>query len=80
MVRQRWALGGGVPERLTLLVDSTVVVRDGLEQAGAERGDNSKQRRRAYHYPLLAFVKETGDCLGVGGRAGSAQSAADAAQ
>ena len=40
MVRQRWALAGGAPKKLTLMLDSTVVVRYGQKQAGAERGYN----------------------------------------
>ena len=59
MVRRRWALGGGVPERLTLLVDSTVVVRYGLKQAGAEWGYNPKKRGRASHHPLLEAAPKT---------------------
>lgn len=80
MVRRRWALGGGVPKRLTLLMDSTVVVRYGRRQAGAERGYNPKKRGRPSHHPLLAFVRETGDCLGVRWRAGGAHTADGAAE
>ena len=39
VVRQRWRLGG-VPRALTLTLDSTVSVRYGRKQAGAERGYN----------------------------------------
>lgn len=35
MVRRRWALAGRAPKGLTLVVDSTVVVRYGRKQAGA---------------------------------------------
>ena len=75
MVRRRWALSGGTPKRLTLVVDSTVVVRYGRRQAGAEVGYNPKKRGRPSHHPLLAFVRETGDCLGVRWRGGSAHTA-----
>ena len=75
MVRQRWAQAGGAPKRLTLMMDSTVVVRYGLKQAGAERGYNPKKRGRPSHHPLLAYIRETGDCLGVRWRAGSAHTA-----
>ena len=45
MVRQRWALlPGGAPKKLTLMLDSTVVVRYGHKQAGAEVGYNPKKR------------------------------------
>ena len=80
MVRRRWALGRGVPKRLTLVMDSTVVVRYGLKQAGAERGYNPKKRGRPSHHPLPAFVRETGDCLGVRWRAGGAHTAEGAAE
>ena len=80
MVRRRWALGGRVPKKLTLLLDSTVVVRYGLKQAGAERGYNPKKRGRPSHHPLLAFIRETGDCLGVRWRGGSAHTADGAAE
>ena len=80
MVRQRWALAGGAPQRLTLMLDSTVVVRYGLKQAGAERGYNPKKRGRPSHHPLLAFVRETGDCMGVRWRAGAAHTAEGAGE
>ena len=44
MVRRRWALSGGAPKGLTLVVDSTVVVRYGRKQAGAEVGYNPRAR------------------------------------
>lgn len=71
MVRKRWALAGGAPKKLTVMMDSTVVVRYGKRQAGAERGYNPKKRGRPSHHPLVAYVRETGDCLGgcAGGRA-----------
>ena len=65
MVRQRWALAGSVPKKLTLMLDSTVVVRYGQKQAGAAKGYNPTKRGRPSHHPLVAFAKETGDCLGV---------------
>lgn len=78
MVRRRWALAGGAPVRVTLMMDSTVVARYGARQAGAERGYNPRKRGRPSHHPLLAFIRETGDCLGVRWRAGSAHTAAGA--
>ncbi len=75
MVRQRWALAGGAPKKLTLMLDSTVVVRYGRKQAGAERGYNPKKRGRPSHHPLVAFIRETGDCLGARWRAGGAHTA-----
>ena len=62
------------------MMDSTVEVRYGQKQAGAERGYNPKKRGRPCHHPLLAFIRETGDCLGVRWRAGGAHTAAGAAQ
>ena len=38
VVRRRWAARGGAPQALTLILDSTVAVRYGEKQAGAERG------------------------------------------
>ena len=75
MVRRRWELSGGAPRRVTVAMDSTVVVRYGLKQAGAERGYNPKKRGRPSHHPLLAHVVETGDCLGVRWRPGRAHTA-----
>ena len=75
MVRRRWALAGGAPSGLTLVIDSTVVVRYGKKQAGAEVGYNPKKRGRPSHHPLVAFIRETGDCLGVRWRGGSAHTA-----
>ena len=81
MVRQRWALlARGVPKKLTLTLDSTVVVRYGHTQAGAELGYNPKKRGRRSHHPLVAFINETGDCLGVRWRAGNAHTAAGAVE
>ena len=75
MVRRGWAQSGGAPRRVTVAMDSTVVVRYGLRQAGAERGYNPKKRGRPSHHPLLAYVVETGDCLGVRWRPGRAHTA-----
>lgn len=80
MVRQRWAMAGGAPKKVTVMMDSTVAVRYGRKQAGAERGYNPKKRGRPSHHPLLAYVRETGDCLGVRWRAGSAHTAEGAQQ
>jgi hypothetical protein len=77
VVLARWALVG-VPRKLTLVLDSTVSVRYGTKQAGAEKGYNPKKPGRASHHPLLAFLQETGDCLGVRWRPGSAHTAAGA--
>src|SRR5690606_23129001 len=71
VVQLRWQ-AVGVPRRLTLLLDSTVSVRYGAKQAGAEVGYNPKKPGRPSHHPLLAFAAESGDCLGVRWRAGSA--------
>lgn len=77
MVRARWA-GTGVPKAVMLVLDSTVVQRYGLKQAGAEKGYNPTKRGRPSHHPLVAFLAETGDCLGVRWRPGNANTAAGA--
>ncbi|MDT8442393.1 MAG: hypothetical protein RQ723_12140 [Desulfuromonadales bacterium] len=53
VVRRRWAATGGTPEALTLVLDSTVSVRYGREQAGAERGYNPKKPGRPSHHPTI---------------------------
>jgi hypothetical protein len=78
VVRRRWSAARGAPRALTLILDSTVAVRYGLEQAGAERGYNPKKPGRPSHHPLLAFLQETGDCMGVRWRPGNAHTAAGA--
>lgn len=75
LVQQRWA-AAGTPTQLMLVVDSTVVLRYGVKQAGAEVGYNPKKHGRPSHHPLVAFAAETGDCLGVLWRPGSAHTAA----
>lgn len=81
LVRLRWQReSGGAPKTLTLLLDSTVVLRYGLKQAGAEKGYNSRKPGRPSHHPLLAFTAETGDCLGVVWRAGNAHTAQGAVE
>lgn len=75
MVRRRWEMSGGAPRSATVMMDSTVSVRYGLKQAGAEKGYNPKKPGRPSHHPLLAYVAETGDCLGVRWRPGSAHTA-----
>ncbi len=60
---------------VTLLLDSTVSVRYGEQQAGAERGYNPHKPGRPSHHPLLAFLQETGDGLGVRWRPGNAHTA-----
>ena len=77
MVRARWAVAG-VPKAVMLVLDSTVVQRYGLKQAGAEKGYNPKKRGRPSHHPLVAFLAESGDCLGVRWRPGNANTAAGA--
>jgi hypothetical protein len=75
VVRRRWAAAGGAPKTVTLILDSTVSVRYGLKQAGAERGFNPKKRGRPSHHPLLAYLQDSGDCLGVRWRPGNAHTA-----
>ena len=77
VVVARWKAGAGVPESVQLLLDSTVSVRYGVKQAGAEVGYNPKKNGRTSHHPLLAFL-DTGDCLGVRWRPGKAHTAAGA--
>lgn len=91
VVRLRWQTIG-VPTSLTLLLDSTVVLRYGLKQAGAEVGYNPKKKGRPSrgphglcpwgesHHPLMAFAAETADCLGVVWRGGKANTAEGAAE
>jgi len=74
LVRRRWTRRG-VPESVTLVLDSTVVVRYGTEQAGAETGYNPRKPGRPSHHPLLAFTQETGDLIGLRWRPGSAWTA-----
>lgn len=78
VVRARWGEEG--PASLTVALDSTVSVRYGEKQAGAETGYNPKKPGRPSHHPLLAFAIETGDCLGVRWRDGSASAAAGATE
>jgi hypothetical protein len=77
MVRARWA-ATAVPRSVMLVLDSTVVQRYGAKQAGAEKGYNPTKKGRPSHHPLVAFLAETGDCLGVIWRPGSAHTAAGA--
>lgn len=80
VVQRRWHESeGGVPESLMLVMDSTVILRYGLSQAGAERGYNPKKPGRPSHHPLVAFT-DGGDCLGVRWRAGSAHTSTGAAE
>jgi len=79
LVRSRWA-EVGVPERATLVLDSTVAVRYGAKQAGAEKGYNPKKRGRPSHHPLIATLAETGDLMGVRWRPGSASAAKGATE
>lgn len=73
-VQARWA-ATAVPRSVMLVLDSTVVQRYGLKQAGAEKGYNPMKRGRPSHHPLVAFLAETGDCLGVRWRPGNAHTA-----
>lgn len=75
VVRARWSASGGVPRAVQLVLDSTVVQRYGVKQAGAEKGYNPKKKGRTSHHPLLAFL-DTGDCLGAMWRPGNANTAA----
>jgi hypothetical protein len=77
MVQARWKQVG-VPGAVMLVLDSTVVQRYGLKQAGAEKGYNPSKKGRPSHDPLVAFLAETGDCMGVIWRPGSAHTAAGA--
>src|SRR5690606_11825852 len=79
VLRVRWR-AVGVPRRVMLVLDSTVVVRYGTKQAGAEKGYNPKKPGRPSHHPLLAFLAQTGDCVGVLWRPGSAGTAAGAVE
>lgn len=74
LVQRRWQQVG-TPTRVMVVLDSTVVVRYGRKQAGAEVGYNPKKQGRASHHPLVAFCAYTGDCLGVMWRPGSAHTA-----
>ncbi len=74
IVLVRWQ-GVGVPRQVTLLLDSTVSVRYGAKQAGAEIGYNPKKRGRPSHHPMVAFLQESGDCVGVRWRPGNAHTA-----
>jgi hypothetical protein len=51
------------------------VQRYGRKRAGAEKGYNPTKKGRPNHHPLVAFLAETGDCLGVRWRPGSAHTA-----
>ena len=79
LVRSRWA-EVGVPERVTLVLDSTVAVRYGAKQAEAEKGYNPKKRGRPSHHPLIATLAETADLLGLRWRPGSASAAKGATE
>ena len=68
--RRRWKRRD-VPDSVTLVLESTVVVRYGAEQAGAETGYNPKNPGRSSHRPLLAFTRETDDLIGLRWRPGS---------
>lgn len=74
VVQMRWQVAG-VPREAMLVLDSHVAVRYGVKQAGAEKGYNPKKPGRTSHHPLVAFLAETGDCLGVRWRGGSAHTA-----
>lgn len=67
----------GVPRKVLLILDSTVSLRYGKKQAGAEVGYNPRKKGRPSHHPQLAFL-ETGECLGVRWRPGKANCAAGA--
>lgn len=67
-----------MPKAVTLVVDSTVILRYGRRQAGAEFGCNPKKPGRPSHHPLVAFLQETGDLAGLRWRPGSANTATGA--
>ena len=79
VVQQRWGRVG-IPRSVMLVMDSTVVVRYGLKQAGAEKGYNPKKPGRPSHHPMVAFLAGRGDCLGVRWRPGSAHAATGAVE
>jgi hypothetical protein len=74
VVQARWA-ATAVPRSVMLVLDSTVVQRYGRKQAGAEKGYNPTKKGRPSHHPRVAFLAETGDCLGVRWRPGNAHTA-----
>jgi hypothetical protein len=74
LVQRRWHQVG-IPSKIMVVLDSTVVVRYGKKQAGAEIGYNPKKVGRPSHHPLVAFSADLGDCLGVMWRPGSAHTA-----
>jgi hypothetical protein len=74
LVQRRWQRVG-TPMSVMVVLDSTVIVRYGTKQAGAEIGYNPKKQGRPSHHPLVAFAAHTGDCLGVLWRPGSAHTA-----
>ena len=45
-----------MPERVTLVLDSTVAVRYGAKEVGAEKGYNPQKRGRPSHHPLIATL------------------------
>ena len=61
-----------MPTSVTLVLDSTVILRYGTQQAGAERGYNPRKPGRPSHHPMVAFLQETGDLIGLRWRPGSA--------
>ncbi len=72
MVRRRWEMAGGAPRSATVVMDSTVVVRYGLKQAGAEKGYNPKKPGRPSHHPPCwptSWIRATASaCAGCGFR------------
>ena len=79
LVRVRWQWTR-VPRAVTVVVDSTVILRYGPKQAGAEVGYNPKKPGRPSHHPLVAFLQETGDLVGLKWRPGSANTATGAVE
>jgi hypothetical protein len=76
VVQLRWSVCG-VPEEVMLIFDSTVVLRYGKDQAGAEVGYNPRKRGRPSHHPMLGFL-DTGDCVRARWRPGRSNCAAGA--
>lgn len=74
LVALRWSRVG-VRTSVTVVVDGTVCVRYGEQQDGAETGCTPHKPGRPSHRPLLAYVVETADLLGVLWRPGSSGAA-----
>jgi hypothetical protein len=67
---------GQTTQLVHVQVDDVDAHFETAKQAGAEVGYNPKKQGRPSHHPLVAFSADTGDCLGVMWRPGSAHTAA----